>query len=567
MEQKNGVLALLVESSVAMERPMVLSSATGESTSVSRSELLVTTLSGFLQRLGNQADMAIVCAGYSLNDEGQCRLTSRTAAEVDSLEPEQLSSVIGSPLETRQVSRRSPGGGSESTVEVPVHIQFDLRESKASHAEPLSAVEVVLSTVRPEATVIVNVFCSESAGASPHRIAEQLMNSGTAGAVLINVHLGSGQDLATLYPSRKMALRGLARQLFTRSSEIPAKLAEHLREAGSQVLDKARGVLVYASIVDLAQLLSGIEKYILAEWPQGTTGLAPDVASSPGGVNTEPAPAVSDDDVFSGDNDHDNETNRESADESTSGDFPVGLSEEPQSGSTNVLFVLKTGVADPCTDEAGAAVRALVGVANETIDATRQLDTSLSFLSVTRDSDGDLEIAASFPGDSEQSPSIMVSSLNNVALDQIESTNEVSDGAGGLISIPVTKSVYVQAEPAFDCNLSEFVDPLNQLIDDSHEHQVIVWLIAGTPDDSDLAVIETFARSGRTRMIACVQTVTGHPPVGAPLDDVSRLQDAGLVRLAEFCRDIQNDESDAALVCVNSNRGLVDALRSCVTVQ
>jgi hypothetical protein len=563
MEQKNGVLALLVESTLTMERPMVLPSAKGDPLKVARSELLTTAISGFLQRLGNQVNMGVVCAGYSLNEDGLSRLTSRTGTEVDSLEPEQLSTVIGSPLETRQVSRRS-AGGAESTVEMPIHIQFDLQESKASHAEPFSAVASVLSAVSPQTSIVINLFCSESAGANPQKIAEQLMSNEAADAVLINVHLGGGEELATLYPSRKLALRGYPRQLFTRSSELPPELSKHLHAAGAQVLAKARGVLMNASIVDVAQLLNGIEKYILAEWPQGTIAIAPDTIQSAAAVDAEEASDNADNDDVSDDDDEsdDIETLDDSAEDSS-----LSLSEEAESGSTNVLFVLQTGVADPCADEAGAAVRALVDVVNETIDATRQLDTSLSFLSVTRDSDSDMEITSWFPGDTEQSPSIIAANLHDVALDQIESSQEVSDGAGGLISMPVTKYVYVQAEPGFECSLSEFVDPIKQLIDADPVHQVIVWFVAGTPDESDLQAIESIGESGRPSMIACVQTVTGHPPVGAPLGDVSQLQDPGLVRLSESCRDSQSDAPDATVVCVNSSRGLIDALRSCVAIE
>ena len=126
--------------------------------------------------------------------------------------------------------------------------------------------------------------------------------------------------------------------------------------------------------------------------------------------------------------------------------------------------------------------------------------------------------------------------------------------------------MYLRAEPGFPCGFAEFVPAINELTRKlAAGKQVIVLFLAGAPTSEDLAAIESMKSECDCTILACVWTSGAHSPVSTPLKDLSALQNADLVALANQCQISVNGETVFAMN-VNSGRGLSKLLLELASV-
>lgn len=545
MNKKNGLVILLVESSLNVQRDITLPQPSGMSQHVPLSELVIASVSRFLQNLSKSADVGIVVGGYSIDGNDNPRLTSRTGDEVSDFRAEFLSSVVKNPLEVKSVSRNTPSG--PVAQEVPLHFRLNVRNEKASQAQAFHAAYSLLNAINPSVAIVINICCSESAGANPQQVVEQIMQSDKIKSQVINIHMGSGKsDVAIKYPSRKLALRGLARQLFSRTSELTPAMAKSLKSRQQNTLAGAKALIVNGSMVDLAELLASVSEDIAGSWPDGELVLEASIAPIQP-PDSFPVPEL--------------EPIPEIVPELIAEPEPELSTPEAKVGS-NVLFIVGTGVEDPFSDASGIAVRKLLDVVNETIEACRELDASLSLVTVSKDSDGDLDVSSNFPGDKSLSFAVASSSICDAAVDVVDSVESVSDGAGGLIEVPRKKSIFLRAEPGFQSGFEPFMAPVRDSIQAQNAaKQILVLFFAGLPTSEDVSAVESLKADGDRIILGYVQTIAAHPPVGIPQKDTSKMQDPSMARLAECCQILLTDDTPQFGLCVNSSRGLIKFLK------
>ncbi len=557
MNSKNGLLVVLIESTSIMNHEMVLAQPSGASQRVSRCDLLTTAVSRFLEDLAREANVGVIVGGYALDQNGQVSKYSRAGLEVCEYAVETLDAITSSPLETKSVSRHTPNG--VISQQIPLHIHVAHQHGSASQAEAFAGVYQILQSLNPATATIINICCSESAGANPLQIVEEIMGSPLQSNQVINVHLGTGMDVAVKYPSQKLALRGLARQLFTRSSGVTAPLAASLKDQKQVILKGARSLVVNASMIDVLELFTAIRHEIINAWPNGElpfNGANPATPDESLEETVLAEPEISDPSVS------DLPLLTEGYDLSLPEEWPL----EIEQAGVHVIFAVCPGVEDPFSQDAGIAVRKLLDVANETIDSRNHLDASLSLIMISKDSDGDVEAISAFPGDQSQGSAVEARVIRESAVDVVSYTESVSDGAGGLIDIPKKKHVYLRAEPSFACGLDEFSPAIHDLMEKHPARkQFVVFFIAGTPTPADLLAIEAL-RAGRDCVcLACVWTVGAHSPVRSPLKDLSGLQNSELSSLASQCRVTLNGDEVFAL-SVNSSKGLSSLLNELAAV-
>ena len=187
-------------------------------------------------------------------------------------------------------------------------------------------------------------------------------------------------------------------------------------------------------------------------------------------------------------------------------------------------------------------------------------------MTISKDSDGDMEAVSAFPADQSQATAVEARLIRDLALEVVDYAESVSDGAGGLIDIPKKKHVYLRAEPGFPCGFAEFVTAINELTRKlAAGKQFIVLFLAGAPTSEDLAAIESMKSECDCTILACVWTIGAHSPVSTPLKDLSALQNADLVALANQCQISVNGETVFAMN-VNSGRGLSKLLLELASV-
>ena len=538
MKTKNGLLFVLIECSQSMQQEMVIAQPSGVSQRIPRSELVVASVSRFLQNLARDADLGVIIGGYSLDQNGRVQLSSRSANAVSDFDVESLASIAASPLEVKSVTQNASTG--LASQEIPVHLRLELRNGGASQAEAFAAAQRILLLLNPEVAMVINICCSESAGANPQQIVEQIIQLTSTKTQVINVHLGTGLDIAVKYPSQKLALRGIARQLFSRTSDVSPVLSKGLGDLKQVILKGAKALVVNASMVDLAELFAAVSAEIVGTWPDGLISAEKSNPKVAGGQGQESLP-----------------------DEPT----PVEVLPVAEKSGVNLLFVVRTAVEDPFSQESGDAVRKLLDVVNETIDSCHRLDASMSLVTMTKDRDGDVEVTAAFPGDKLLSSAIDALSIRESAVDIVEFTEAVSDGVGGLIDIPKKKHIFLRAEPGFACSFDDFLPEIKKSIQTRNvATQIVILFLAGPPTAEDLNAIESLKAECEFILIGFVWTISAHPPLSGPLKDTSGIQDLQLACLAEHCQISLNDETVLGL-SVNSSRGVSKLLNEVAAIE
>ncbi len=552
MKPKNGLLVVLIESTAVMNLEMVLAQPSGASQRVSRCELLTSAVSRLLEDLSKETDFGVIIGGYALDRNGQIHKYSRAGVEVSEYVIEELHSIAASPLEIKSVSRTTANG--TSTQQVPVHLKVSHQHESASQTEAFAEVQKILQSVSPSAITLINICCSESSGANPLQVVEKILASPSQEVQVINLHLGTGTDVPTKYPSQKLALRGLARQLFARSSEMSPGLAAGLKNLKQVVLKGARSVIVNASMIDVSELFSAVRHSITNAWPDGQLQLAVSrtaILEEPLSPSPETVPIS------------DSVPPLPSSESELS--LPDAVPPEDERGGVHVLFVVRPGVEDPYSHDAGVAVRKLLDVANDVIDSCHQLEASLSLVMISKDADGDLETLSAFPGDPFQSSFVDAKLVRESAV-VVDYTESVSDGAGGLIEVPKKKHVYLRGEPGFVCSIDGFLPSITEAINNrGARKQFVVFFIAGIPTPADLLAIEALKTGRDCVCLACVWTVGAHSPVRCPLKDLSGLQNSELSSLASQCQVPLNGE-DVFALSVNSSKGLSSLLTELAAV-
>jgi len=288
-------------------------------------------------------------------------------------------------------------------------------------AQPGAAVPQAPEALKPPLVVHLLAELSSEEGLREAAAAFQTLDASGRAPVVLHAHLGSSSRVpAVLYPSSDANLFPTPlRDLFAASSVLPEPLLAALRDAQLPLNVGARGLIYNARMVDLIRLMALVPAY--AAW---TPPVAPRAA---------PADAQ--------------------AGESASDVTGAAPSPALPLQTTLLVFVLDRSSATPetCAGDPTSAWRRLQDRTSELIgQVARRAQGAIqtAVVSYGGGAGGEPEITAAFGGARAGQTWLPPRDLAEGAVRVEETTEQVSDGIGGLLKIARKRPVFFDLPPA-----------------------------------------------------------------------------------------------------------------------
>lgn len=425
-------VVLLIDESSAMSAVMRDKLADGSESTKTNADRVATSINSLLRQLsvGPVCDVAVV--GYRSDGDGQpavaCRWSGSLAGR-EFVSSDELASAAR--VETRTKKVPQPDG---AIVEEQVPFSVWYEPVLGAKAPQIAAFRFCRELVERRAAagngqaIVVHVFAGSSGDGSPQRAVEELLAS-AGSPIVVQCHLATSAALVTTsFPSKQAYLASaLARDLFVRASELPDHLRDCLRAAKVQFQSGARAVVHNAKMADLFRCLQLARHHatVGAAAPPPVPGPAPvtPVASVAGGeVTVNTAAAVS---------------------SPSGGEAREGL----------VVMILDRSVEDPFAGNMANPCSRLQEAANELLKqiSTKELAAlpiDAAIVSYGLGGDGQPEVRATFEGPLAGRTVVRNSDLSTNAIRVEEAETQVSNGAGGLITIKKKTPIYFDVEPA-----------------------------------------------------------------------------------------------------------------------
>lgn len=449
----NNCVIVLIDESSAMSAVMRDKLPDGTESTKTNAERVATSINNLLRQLsaGPRCDVAVV--GYRSDAQGQADVGSRWTGGLAGREfvpSDELSAAARIEKRTKK-SPRPDGSLEETTIDFPVWYEPVL----GSKAPQIAALKHCRDLIGRWATahagaagqpLVIHVFSGASGDGSPQMVVNELLGMEAAGGkpIVCQCHMAASSALVTTaFPSKQMSLAsGLARDLFSRASELPQAMRDALKAARAVVQPAARAVVHNAKMIDLARCLELAKSHVT-----GNAAAAPVTPPQPaadastagstqtttlGGGSSPPPPAGASPVADGG----------QAATAAHAGE-PVGLA----------VLVLDRSVADPFGGSLSNPCSKLQEAANEIL---RQLSTKkclelaidTAIVSYGAGADGQPDVRGTFDGPLAGQSVVRNAELPGGAIRVEESEAEVSNGAGGLITIKKKTPIYFDVEPA-----------------------------------------------------------------------------------------------------------------------
>lgn len=440
----NNFVILLVDESSAMSAVMQDKLADGTMSTKPNAERIATSVNNLLRQIaaGPRCDIAVV--GYRSDDQGQADVGCRwsgDAAGRDFLCSSELSGVAV--MEKRTKKTPLPDGTFEETlIDFPVWYS----PSVGGKAPQIAAFRFCRDLIdRWNAShegdngqpLLIHVFSGTSGDGNPQMVIQDLLQLDSHGGrpLLVQCHMASSSALVTsAFPSKQAFLTaGLARDLYSRSSELTVAMRDALKAIRAVVQPAARALVHNAKMVDLFRCLELAKCHVAgngAPSPVAATAPAPPSGEAvtpstenPGAVAVSASPAPVSPAVHQGE--------------------MVGLA----------VLILDRSVADPFGGSLSNPCSRLQEAANEVLKqlSTKQclaVAVDVAIISYGAGSDGQPDIRSTFDGPLAGKGVVRNSELPDNAIRVEESETEVPNGVGGLITIKKKTPIYFDVEPA-----------------------------------------------------------------------------------------------------------------------
>lgn len=511
-----GCVVFLIDESSAMDSPVAEGSK-------SKAESVATALNSLLKKLAQGPDFDVALVGYKSDADGNVQVGSRWAGGLAGRDFVPTSELASSPLEVQQRMRKVPGPGG-LMMEEPVEFTLWYKPALGAKAPQIAAFrhcQQMLSQWYAAASpgcgrpLVVNVTGGSSSDGTPLKAVQEVQGLGPKdnGPIVMHAHLSSKATIPpTLFPANKAYLPlGAQRDMFERASIMPDEFRRALKEVKVAVNPKARGMVYNGKMIELARLLSLVQTHT-KNWPSRGMGFAsviPDVVEEtvvepfaetlPFGMTmpetipplplegTSPpfediAPAV------------DAAPTDEPAAERAAAAPKFGpvTPEQP----AVIAFVLDRSVEDPYGGDLNNACSRLQERLNDLLGEVVKHGggaIDVAIVSYAADSSGEVEVRAAFEGPLSGRSFARDNELESAALRMDEFEEQISDGVGGLISIPRKRPILVEVEPAAACSagpaFAELASMLASWCADnpaSAVPPVVLHLTRGRGDASDL---------------------------------------------------------------------------------
>lgn len=539
MSGKNCVV-VLIDESAAMSAVMRDKLADGSESVKTNATRVATSINNLLQQLSAGPPCDVAAVGYRSDPEGQTDVGCRWVGGLAGREFVSSSELQAAARNETRTRRLSQPDGTLKEEQVNFSIWYEpVLGAKAPQVAAFRFCRDLLgrwkNSVGSDAgqPLIVHVFSGASADGSPQlAVNELLQSSGTdSKPIVVQCHMAASSTLiTTAFPSKQAYLAsGMARDLFGRASELPDAMHNLLKAAKIKVQAAARAIVHNAKIGDLFYCLQLAKQHASANVSAATN------AAISAGTDVPPVSAIN------------NGTppivpSVESPPPDTAVDTvaplpphvdPVGHVGEPVGLA---VLVLDRSVIDPFGGCLLNPCSKLQEAANEilkqlSIKCCLDLAIDTAIVSYGQSSDGLPDVRGTFDGPLAGRSCVRNTELPSGAIRVEEAETQVSNGAGGLITITKKTPIYFDVEPALAMSpLAAFTAAATILSDWCSQHPtglppIILHLTRGAQDAAEItaaiATVTSLATSTGTVLVHhLVHTESPHKALAYPDNSV-----------------------------------------------
>jgi hypothetical protein len=443
-------VVLLIDESSAMSAVMREKLPDGTESTKTNAQRIATSINNLLRQLGEGPRCDIAVVGYRSDPQGQADVGSRWSGGLAGREfvsSDELGAAARLEKRTKKVPRPD-GSLDETTIDFPVWYEPVLGGKAPQIAVFKHCRDLLARWAGSEAgaagqALVVHVFSGASGDGSPQMAIDELLRLDGPGGrpIVVQCHMAASSALVTsAFPSKQAFLAaGLARDLFSRASELPQAMRDALKAVRAVAQPAARAVVHNAKMADLFRCLELAKCHVA-----GNTGGRAAVVQVPvSPVAVTPAPTVSTPQLV-GDAGAAESPRPVAVGAGTAAHAgePVGLA----------VLILDRSVADPFAGSLTNPCSRLQEAANESLkqlSSKKYLDLAIdaAIVSYGLGSDNQPDVRATFEGQLAGKSLVRNSELPDGAIRVEESEVEASNGVGGLMTIKKKTPIYFDVEP------------------------------------------------------------------------------------------------------------------------
>jgi hypothetical protein len=425
----DNFVLLLVDESSAMSTIMRDKTADGTESVQSNAQRIATAVNSLLRQLSEGPGCDVAVVGYRSDAEGKADVGVRwpaTLKESEFVASDSLPAAARVENRTRKVPLADGSVRSES-VAFPVWYESTLG-SKAPQIAAFTFCRDLIqrrSGKRGGAAIIIHVFSGASSDGNPQRVIDELTKAPDA-TFVVQCHVAASSTLVTTaFPSKQaFVASGMARDLFARGSELTEAMRDLVESFKVPVQSGARAVVHNAKMSDVFRCLQLAKQYVA-----GNTAATPSPLPSSGPValaSLPPSPSAA--------------------------ESPAALAGPIGGSVVLVVLVLDRSVEDPFSGKLPNACSRLSEAGNEflkllTAKDFRDLPIHAAIVSYGVGGDGAPEVRATFDGPLAGRAVVPNSELLQGAIRVEECETQVSNGAGGLITMTKKTPIFFDVEP------------------------------------------------------------------------------------------------------------------------
>ena len=518
-----------------------------------KGEAVATAINSLLKQLSDGPDFDIALVGYSTDDSGQAVVDSRWEGALAGRNFVATQDLADNPAAVEQRIRKIPDranltGFREESVGFPVWYR-SRNQGTASQVRAFQRCAELLTEWNTSATghrgqsVVVHICAGASGDGNPLKVIDGIRKSSIGGEPpLVFQILLSTSKLAppTAYTGNRMALaQGAVRDVFDRSSELPAALVNALREAKTPIGKAARGLVYNARLQDVVQVL-GLIKTLTRGWPSRPIPVVAPVAPTVPVDNVMETVAVETTPVNAA-----AETIRLDSVPVELGhadlvfeldpvdDEPLILDAGPREQAGLLVLVLDRSLGDPYAPNNESALQRLQEQANEILAQAAKKPTGqieAAMISYGLDPTGEADVRTGFEGQLVGRACVRDNELPDGAIRVDVREEDVPNGIGGLMKIPVKKPIYFELDPTPSGGMRAGIQAVSAVVGEwlaahpsANSRPVVVHLTRGC-SDADCgpfeAALEPLTRLGDQVLLHhVVATEEPHPSVAYPTND------------------------------------------------
>jgi hypothetical protein len=502
----DNFIVLLLDESAGMSSVMRDKTADGTESVQTNAQRVATSVNNLLRQLaeGPASDIAVI--GYRSDGEGQADVGTRFPAALAGMDF--VSSVdLPGAAKVEQRSRKIPQpDGSLHEERVPFSVWYE--PSLGSKAPQIAAFKFCRDLVnrrraeRGGRGIVVHVFTGASSDGNPQRVIDEMLSS-PDGPIVVQCHVAASSALVTTaFPSKQaFVASGVARDLFSRASELPEAFRDFVKAFKVPIQAGARGLVHNAKMGDLFHCLQFAKLHV--------------AGNVDGAVATSiPAsPTVS----------------------STQADAPeVANPVSSAAGPALLVLIVDRSVEDPYAGTMPNACSRLSEAGNEylkllTSRDLKDLPIDAAIISYGQGGDGTADVRAAFEGPLAGKSVVRNAELLDGAIRVEEAETQVSNGAGGLITMTKKTPIFFDVEPAASSPPQSAFVAAAGIVNDwlaanpSGQPPLILHLTRGRHAAADVeaatAAWDTISDSRRPLLQHLVITETPHKSLSYPASD------------------------------------------------